>query len=191
MATRLNKGPAAGLAILALLMSVGICTLSLRTERAAADDVTEAVVHRVHRHDGRRGPRIGRDLFLWNGIFFILGLVLHQSGTITTFSANPPLFWIFVFIGLTSIGAYAWLSYTTKALVGELWTGATLGLFYLLGAAFYFYMPLASMTNPPMNWGYPRTWEGFLHALTRGQYERANPTSDPLRWQRRPALVLQ
>jgi hypothetical protein len=38
------------------------------------------------------------------------------------------------------------------------------------------------MTNPPMNWGYPRTWEGFLHALTRGQYERANPTSDPLRF---------
>jgi tetratricopeptide (TPR) repeat protein len=43
-------------------------------------------------------------------------------------------------------------------------------------------MPVASMTNPPMNWGYPRTWEGFLHALTRGQYERANPTSDPLRF---------
>ena len=38
------------------------------------------------------------------------------------------------------------------------------------------------MTNPPMNWGYPRTWEGFMHALTRGQYERANPTSDPLRF---------
>ena len=29
-----------------------------------------------------------------------------------------------------------------------------------------------------MNWGYPRTWEGFLHALTRGQYDKTNPTSD-------------
>ncbi len=127
-------------------------------------------------------PRLGRDLFLWNGICFLLGLVLHQSGTISTFSANPPLFWIFVFIGLTSIGAYAWLAYTTKSFFGELWTGGCLGLFYLLGAGFYFYMPLASMTNPPMNWGYPRTWEGFLHALTRGQYEGANPTSDALRF---------
>ena len=127
-------------------------------------------------------PRVGRDLFLWNCIFFLLGLFLHQSGIITTFSANPPLFWIFVFIGLSSIATYAWLAYTTKAVAGELWTGACLGLFVMLGASFYFYMPLASMTNPPMNWGYPRTWEGFMHALTRGQYERANPTSDPLRF---------
>ena len=22
------------------------------------------------------------------------------------------------------------------------------------------------MTNPPMNWGYPRTWDGFIHAFT-------------------------
>jgi thioredoxin-like negative regulator of GroEL len=54
------------------------------------------------------------------------------------------------------------------------------GFAFLLGAAFYLYMPLASMTNPPMNWGYPRTWEGFIHAFTRGQYEKTNPSSDPL-----------
>ncbi|HAB17319.1 MAG TPA: DUF2723 domain-containing protein [Verrucomicrobiota bacterium] len=53
------------------------------------------------------------------------------------------------------------------------------GLVFGLGAAVYFYMPIASMTNPPMNWGYPRTWEGFIHAFTRGQYEKTNPTSDP------------
>jgi hypothetical protein len=28
------------------------------------------------------------------------------------------------------------------------------------------------MTNPPVNWGYPRTVEGFVHVLTRGQFER-------------------
>jgi tetratricopeptide (TPR) repeat protein len=27
------------------------------------------------------------------------------------------------------------------------------------------------MTDPPMQWGYPRTVEGFFHALSRGQYE--------------------
>src|SRR5213594_3112405 len=47
---------------------------------------------------------------------------------------------------------------------------------WLLGAAFYFYMPLAGMSNPPMQWGYPRTVEGFIHAFTRGQYEKANPS---------------
>jgi len=45
-----------------------------------------------------------------------------------------------------------------------------------LGLAFYIYMPIVSdMRNPPMNWGYPRTWEGFNHALSRGQYERITP----------------
>jgi len=46
-----------------------------------------------------------------------------------------------------------------------------------LGVAFYIYMPIVSdLRNPPMNWGYPRTWEGFKHALSRGQYEKINPT---------------
>ena len=44
--------------------------------------------------------------------------------------------------------------------------------FTQLGASFYAYMPIVSdLRNPPMNWGYPRTWEGFKHALMRGQYE--------------------
>ena len=46
-------------------------------------------------------------------------------------------------------------------------------------------MPLAGMTNPPMQWGYPRTVEGFIHAFTRGQYEKTNPTDiigDPMRF---------
>ena len=34
------------------------------------------------------------------------------------------------------------------------------------------------MTNPPLNWGYPRTWLGFMHAFTRGQYQQTNPTTD-------------
>ena len=45
-----------------------------------------------------------------------------------------------------------------------------------LGVAFYMYLPVASEQNPPMNWGYPRTWEGFMHAITRGQYEAIVPT---------------
>ena len=48
------------------------------------------------------------------------------------------------------------------------------------GAVVYLYMPIASMSNPPMNWGYPRTWEGFIHAFTRGAYEKTSPTGSPL-----------
>jgi tetratricopeptide (TPR) repeat protein len=46
-----------------------------------------------------------------------------------------------------------------------------------LGVAFYAFMPIVSENNPPMNWGYPRTWDGFKHALMRGQYEKIVPTS--------------
>ena len=45
-------------------------------------------------------------------------------------------------------------------------------LCFLSGCAFYLYMPIAAWTNPPMNWGYAGTKEGFLHAITRGQYEK-------------------
>ncbi len=45
------------------------------------------------------------------------------------------------------------------------------------GLLFYAYMPIAGDACPPMNWGYPRTWEGFKHAITRGQYEAIVPES--------------
>ena len=48
---------------------------------------------------------------------------------------------------------------------------------FMVGALFYLYMALTSMTNPPLNWGYPRTVTGFIHAFTRGQYERVHPTT--------------
>ena len=59
------------------------------------------------------------------------------------------------------------------------------GLLWILGVSFYFYEPISGMTVPPMQWGYPRTVEGFFHALSRGQYEKANPTdvlNDPTRF---------
>lgn len=42
----------------------------------------------------------------------------------------------------------------------------------IAGFSFYLYLPVASDQNPPMNWGYPRTPEGFWHAFSRGQYEK-------------------
>lgn len=40
----------------------------------------------------------------------------------------------------------------------------------LLGVSPYAYLPLASSTNPPMNWGYTRTVEGFYYSFNRSQY---------------------
>jgi tetratricopeptide (TPR) repeat protein len=76
---------------------------------------------------------------------------------------------------------YILLSFTFLALVyfflpnGK--SVAPAAAFAILGVAVYVFMPLSSETNPPINWGYPRTWEGFQHAISRGQYEKISPTS--------------
>ena len=67
------------------------------------------------------------------------------------------------------------------------------GVLWLLGVSFYFYEPISGMTVPPMQWGYPRTVEGFFHALSRGQYERANPTDvvhDPMHFLQQLGLLI-
>ena len=71
-----------------------------------------------------------------------------------------PIAWNFVLLALV------WLTLPN----GRSVAGAA--FFAQLGVSFYAYMPIVSdLRNPPMNWGYPRTWEGFKHAIQRGQYE--------------------
>ena len=79
-------------------------------------------------------------------------------------------FWIYFIVNLIAIGL-GWRF---------LPRGRTVALTILLvelGLLIYVYMPLSSdLRNPPMNWGYPRTWQGFMHAVNRGQYEKVAPT---------------
>ena len=131
-------------------------------------------------------PRLGRDLFLGNSIVYVLGLIGMGTGKVPALNDLSPMFiGIFHVVGLGSIAAGIWLSFKTKG-IGTEWKAVIfMGLLWLLGASFYFYEPLAGMTDPPMQWGYPRTVEGFFHALSRGQYEKANPTDivhDPMRF---------
>ena len=77
------------------------------------------------------------------------------------------------------VGVAALLVTVRTRRFGSEWASAAVcaGLF-MLGLAWYFFLPLASMTNPPMNWAYPRTPEGFFHGIARGQFERCHPTDD-------------
>jgi hypothetical protein len=56
--------------------------------------------------------------------------------------------------------------------------GTALAMFLIVavGLSLYAYLPLASEGNAPMQFGYARTWEGFKYVVTRGQYERLQPT---------------
>ena len=79
-----------------------------------------------------------------------------------------PIAWNFVLL------AMAWVALPN----GRSVAGAA--FFAQLGVSFYAYMPVVSdLRNPPMNWGYPRTWEGFKHAIMRGQYEAIGIPSFP------------
>jgi tetratricopeptide (TPR) repeat protein len=136
-------------------------------------------------------PRLGREIFLGNVLVYLAVLVARGMGYASTFDSAPGqlnmMFVIFNFVGLGSIIAYVMLAIkTAEFFQPKLFLVVIIcGALFALGASFYLYMPLAGMSNPPMQWGYPRTVEGFWHALTRGQYEKANPTNfitDPMRF---------
>jgi hypothetical protein len=91
-----------------------------------------------------------------------------------------PNFWnwpsMFAFTSALLFGVV--LAIVTRG-VGTSWKFALLcNVSLLIGISFYLLLPFASMTNPPMNWGYARTTDGFFHMVSRGQFERANPTSN-------------
>lgn len=157
----------------------GVCFTNHQTLIVAAMGLEVAVLAAY--------PKLGRDMFIGNSIFYLLGLAAKASGVLTTFDQNFPLFVVYNVVGLSSLAVAGYLLSKVGAPKMELkwgvlpwsreWTPVVICLgLWVAGAAFYFYMPLASMTNPPMNWGYPRTKEGFFHALSRGQYDKTNPT---------------
>lgn len=96
------------------------------------------------------------------------GLVWSQGpGTLDPFSIRP-MFWVETALVLfTPFLCWKLGMHRGRAVWLAVWA-------MFAGVAFNFFMPYASEQNPPINWGYPRTWEGFMHAITRGQYEAVN-----------------
>ncbi len=131
-------------------------------------------------------PRLGRDMFLGNSLIFLIGLLfmgMHNVPALNNMSSiERNLFFI---VGIGSLAAGVWLAMETKAFFSEWKTVVLMGVMWMVGVLVYFYEPLSCMTDPPMQWGYPRTVEGFFHALSRGQYETAQGTDifhDPKRF---------
>jgi tetratricopeptide (TPR) repeat protein len=194
----------------------GICLTIHQTLLCAAVGIEVAVA--------ATQPRLGRHLFLANGIVYVVAQILQSAHFINMLDTALMVLVIFHTVGIASIAAYCWLTMYTKETFDEfcldgaaaafvllaalalsqgaffvllslvavaafiylLWKTRKLGLDWLvviacgllwvLGASFFFYEPIAGMTDPPMQWGYPRTVEGFFHALSRGQYEKASPS---------------
>jgi hypothetical protein len=124
-------------------------------------------------------PALGRDLLALTAL--VLGLavisfkltwlpkILEEAGQ---FSSLWQIYRnIAIFYGIASI----WLVIRSRGLFTQWRTAIMTSMLCVSGLSFYFYLPLASMTNPPSNWGYARTVEGFYHVLGRGQFEGLIP----------------
>ena len=119
----------------------------------------------------------GRDVSFVVALGYLLILLLTITGY-AEFSERKGMFAFLNLAGLGAIGGFVYLARETARLPKEWLVSFNAGLCFATGTGFYLYMALASMSNPPLNWGYPRTVQGFIHAFTRGQYERIHPTTE-------------
>ncbi len=167
MIMRWNYAPHQRRYLFAAFLFLGICATIHQTLTMAIMGIEIGVT--------ARQPKLGRDMFFVNSVGYILGLVAKGAHLIFT-TTTPMVFLIFNGVGICSLVACIYLTIQTNGLLSE-WksTAAAFGLM-LVGGCFYFYEAISGMTNPPMEWGYPRTAEGFWHAISRGQYDKLNPT---------------
>lgn len=149
---------------------------------------------------GYYGPKFpwGKSTFMFIVMLALLFTLAHFSNKAYNFAIPVAGLHIAAFI-LLSRGAMNGLTHPVSWWFWWpiLWNFVVLALVYLmlpngrsvsgaaffcqLGVAFYVYMPIVSdLRNPAMNWGYARTWEGFKHAILRGQYEAIG--IQPFKW---------
>ena len=116
-------------------------------------------------------PRLCREFCIANAFLWVLPCALLCIGLPT-----PCVVVALVLSGLLGVALPLCLSPFGRTALAML-------LLIALGLSLYAYLPLASAGNPPIQFGYARTWDGFLHVVSRGQYERISPTqvfSEPL-----------
>jgi tetratricopeptide (TPR) repeat protein len=116
--------------------------------------------------------RLGRDALL-PILAVIVIAVIKMAVTKTSILRQGPFSAVWVLAhGVGAAGGIYWLLKDRVELMRRWPQVVTLYGAVVLGLSLYLYMPVSSATNPPMNWGYTRTTEGFLHQFTRGQYEK-------------------
>jgi hypothetical protein len=125
---------------------------------------------------------LGRDLAVVFSLLAFTDWGLSELG-ISQWLGSDMLNNSWLLVGFVLIGIAAVIVAIRTRRFGSEWraTGWCLALF-LLALGSYFCLPVASMTNPPMNWAYPREFGGFVHGITRGQFPRYRPTEEPGRF---------
>ncbi|MFZ4116200.1 MAG: protein O-mannosyl-transferase family [Chthoniobacterales bacterium] len=109
-----------------------------------------------------------RTLFLEYTIYSLLiGSALYVG--FAYLSSMPEVMKAALRFFYTTVTAFFLLLFFRKKFT-EWKQGLLLVVVVVAGLLPYLYMPLASKTNPPMNWSYTSTREGFFYAINRSQY---------------------
>jgi 4-amino-4-deoxy-L-arabinose transferase-like glycosyltransferase len=95
-----------------------------------------------------------QDRYLWLAAF-VLGLALGNHLTI--------IFWAPAALVFLWPDRRRWLRVRTVLPAVAL---------FIIGLAIYAYLPLAARHRPPVNWGNPKTWDGFKWVVTGEQYQQ-------------------
>lgn len=109
-----------------------------------------------------------RDL-LAEGLLYLSGAAALVYWGFGSISGEPATWHSSVrFLWCVGVALVLWLLVKRRL---NFWrTGLWVLLAVGLGLSPYAYMPLASETNPPMNWGFTSTKEGFFYSVNRSQY---------------------
>ena len=115
-------------------------------------------------------PRGARIMLIGLAVLIPMAILLKKGALYSVLHPTDAWFWFYMLLNAVLLTT-SWYC---------LPNGKTVALTILcaeVGVGFYLYMPIVSdLRNPPMNWGHPVTWEGFKHAVTRGQYEKITPS---------------
>jgi len=141
----------------------------------AESRIQEALVPAIPFYIMLHDEKLGRDMFAVGAVLYFLawcGAAPELSAKLEPPGCLPYLHtlgWIAILFAVA-------LTFKTRHLFTAWKPLAFCALFFALGFFISFEVSLVSMTNPPVNWGYPRTPEGFFHVITRGQYDEVAMT---------------
>jgi Tfp pilus assembly protein PilF len=107
--------------------------------------------------------------FLAEGLLYLSGAASLVYWGFGYLSQEPPTWHSSVrFLWCVGVAFLLWM--VIKRRLQSWRTGLLVLVGVALGLSSYAYMPLASATNPPMNWGFTSTKEGFFYSINRSQY---------------------
>jgi hypothetical protein len=119
--------------------------------------------------------RLGGEIFF--GLGWFLWIVLLRPDHLSQFDryVGPGYDWLWVVLATIATLVWAGTSILTRRFFSAWKISSACAVLFFTGISANFLLPIFAMTNPPVNWAYPRTVEGFFHLLSRGQFGSTVP----------------